>query len=258
MLLIVSIAAAMVISGCAQAGMASVNEETALNENPASGSDELILLSETVSKSESASTETGILEIHLYQTTINENGQITYVPLAYAGVFLGDNSPYGGPPADGYTDVDGICTLEVTPGIHKASFKKMTSSHSVWIKSFGHNISITAGKKTELYVGYAIYETTVIAEGDAGWGNAYYITGQSDDLGNWHKAFKMDYVNGKWSYHGYAPRNAEFKIIKAAWTDADHIIIENSSVQWEQGYNHKIEFAGLYLPPNIVYPVFEN
>jgi len=196
----------------------------------------------------------GTLEIHLYQTVI-ENGQVKYYPLTDAGVYIDDHSPFGGP-SDGITNDLGVCSLELSTGLHTVTFFKTTSSHSYFVKTFGYSINIQEGLKTELYVGYAILEATVNAYGDAGWGNAYYITGQTDELGNWSKAYKMTYTGDKWSFNGYIAKFAEFKIIKAQWVDGNSITIENTNVQWEQGYNHVIQNAGLYSQPNNVYPIF--
>ncbi len=177
------------------------------------------------------------------------NGQYDVsTPFVGAGVYLDGAAPSAGAPANGWTDANGNVTLTLTEGNHTFVVAKMTSSHSLYVSKV-YTTTIYKGMTTEVYFSVCPTEAKVTANIDVGWGNALYITGQGDLLGSWQTAYKMTYSNGKWLYNGYLPKGIEYKVVKYRWVSENEI--PTTYVQWEKGYNHKIENIGPNTNNNI-------
>jgi len=70
-------------------------------------------------------------------------------------------------------------------------------------------------------------------------GEAVYITGDVDALGNWETAYKMTPESGYWAYKTDLPVGTEYKIVKDQWVDGETISTEG--VEWEVGDNHVVQ-----------------
>lgn len=136
----------------------------------------------------------------------------------------------------GYTDYSGKVTQSITSGAHTVSIAYMTGSHSFYSSTFGLNVvkGQTQDKTVHIVTTNVYFEVTA----NVGMGNAVYITGATDWLGNWSKAYKMTYdtTKGVWTFNGKIPYNTPFKVVKAAWTTASEI--STAGVTWEKGDNH--------------------
>lgn len=97
------------------------------------------------------------------------------------------------------------------------------------------SLTITAEELDENYVQvkYSVYT-------NAGFGNAVYITGAGEELGNWVAAKKMTYNSDKnvWEIALNLIEGTEFKIVKGQWQDTD--TIPTSAVIWEKGNNREV------------------
>lgn len=90
---------------------------------------------------------------------------------------------------------------------------------------------------------YADYQTE--------YGNALYVTGESEYLGNWNQARKLTNTgNGDlWQWKERLPAGAEFKFVRDDWTDQRWISTDD--VDWERGYNRVLD-GGLGYPGSFV------
>lgn len=183
---------------------------------------------------------------------IYQNGNLSGQPVYGAGIFLGDwQAGY----SLGTTGMDGSVTVSLEQGSHSLSMFKMTSSHST-MSSRGHEVTVSTDQTADLTIRTAPYVVSVSAFADAGFGNALYITGATDYLGGWSTAYKMHYDSsrGCWSFSKALPIGLPFKIVKAAWTDADQI--STAAVVWEQGADRVVPQPGYYQVNITAYPQF--
>lgn len=79
-------------------------------------------------------------------------------------------------------------------------------------------------------------------------GEAAYITGSTDSLGNWETAYKMYPQSSYWKHETELPVGTEYKIVKDGWVDG--VEISTDGVTWETGENNVVEdgqtIANLY------------
>jgi hypothetical protein len=82
---------------------------------------------------------------------------------------------------------------------------------------------------------------TILINYDCGFGNALYITGESDDLGNWCRALKLSVASdcGKlWAFKSLGQKEGvEFKTLIYKWVDEDHIelgSVDPRRIFWER------------------------
>ena len=79
-------------------------------------------------------------------------------------------------------------------------------------------------------------------------GEAAYITGDIDALGNWETAYKMYPQSSYWKHETELPVGTEYKIVKDEWIDG--VEISTEGVAWETGENNVVEdgqtIANLY------------
>lgn len=89
---------------------------------------------------------------------------------------------------------------------------------------------------------------TMYASDVTEFGEAAYITGNTDSLGNWETAYKMYPQSSYWKYGAELPVGTEYKIVKDAWVD--EVVISTDGVNWETGPNNVVEdgqtIANLY------------
>ncbi|HOJ63044.1 MAG TPA: carbohydrate-binding module family 20 domain-containing protein [Spirochaetota bacterium] len=194
---------------------------------------------------------TGMVSINVFEVKIINGNYDVSTPLVGAGIYVDGVLPYGGS-ASGYTNSNGNATISLTEGTHTFVIAKMTSSHSYYVSKV-YTTTVYKGMTTEIYFSVCPIEAKVTAHIDVGWGNALYITGQGDLLGSWQTAYKMSYSNGTWVYNGYLPKGIEYKVVKYSWVSGNEI--PTTYVQWEKGYNHRIENNGPYTN-NDIWPQF--
>lgn len=197
-------------------------------------------------------TNLGKLSINVFEIKIVNSQYDVSTPFIEAGVYLDGASPYQSSSAAGWTDPNGNLILTLSEGNHTFIIAKMTSSRSLYVSNV-YSITISKGMTTEVYFSVCSTEAKVTANIDVGWGNALYITGHGDLLGSWQKAYKMSYSNGKWVYNSFLPKGIEYKVVKSQWGTANEI--STTYVQWEKGYNHKIENIGPSTN-NLIWPKF--
>jgi hypothetical protein len=164
------------------------------------------------------------------------DGALVSTPIAGASVYDGD---WHAVQALGLTDANGDFTASLTRGAHQMSVMMMTSSHSMF-DSVGNAVKVTA-TPTTLVIHVAPTQVHITTRYDAGYGNALYVTGETDYLGNWQVAYKLGYDTYQgWSYQRDLPLGAQFKLILAPWVDSGSIAVGSAGVRWEQGDNHVI------------------
>jgi len=80
------------------------------------------------------------------------------------------------------------------------------------------------------------------------YGQALYVTGQTEYLGNWQEAKKLGYRDSTntWILRDRLPIGAECKIVRGDWTDDEWI--STDGVDWQQGPNQVIEATGGSYP----------
>jgi len=205
--------AAMVLAGCGGAE-SPAGVEAAVTSSAKSGVVTVIVVGDAVVDSVIAST-----------------------PIAGVSVYDGD---WHAVQAMGQTDAAGHYVATLSRGTHEISVMMMTSSHSL-LQSVGNSV-VVGSQPTTLAIHVAPTEVQIWSSYDAGWGNALYVTGETDYLGHWATAYKLrwDPYQSRWLYQQDLPLGAQFKLILAPWVDGDSISVTSAGVQWEQGYNHVI------------------
>lgn len=104
---------------------------------------------------------------------------------------------------------------------------------------------------------------------DCGFGNALYITGESEYLGSWQKAYKLSVASdcGKlWAFKGFKSiqlkSGIEFKILIYKWVDEDNIVINNidkNKIFWERPSGAKGNKLTIFTNSEMYhYPLFNR
>jgi hypothetical protein len=108
-----------------------------------------------------------------------------------------------------------------------------TSGYVGWDSAFGANyhfaVTGTADVSVALQTSY-----------DAGYGNALYVTGETDGLGGWQTAYKATPGAGEWTYDARVPVGTQFKWILAPWVTGGSISVSTPGARWERGGNHVV------------------
>jgi len=193
----------------------------------------------------------GILRVHTVADRWDHDHMVSS-PYGNIGIFLGD---WQAQQLLGHTDADGYVEVMVPVGRQKLSAMTMTSSHSHTSASVV--VDVAEGATTEVTIHLAPTSVQIRAYYSTGWGNALYLTGASDYLGNWQKAIRLEYDSrfNAWTFDGNLPLWLPFKVVMAPWSDAREISTLN--VRWEQGPNHVVTPpSGYYMSVIDVYPVF--
>ncbi len=164
-----------------------------------------------------------------------QNGALAGSPLGEVGVFQGE---WQAGKLLGTTDERGELTLEAEEGALDLSVFKTTSSHSA-LYSQPQYVEVQGGETVALDIHVAPVQVSIQTSFDCGFGNALYVTGETDYLGSWTVAYKMTRINGQWVLQKNLPLGAAFKLVLAPWTDADTLMIQQIR-KWERGANHLI------------------
>jgi hypothetical protein len=179
---------------------------------------------------------TGVVTIRVLGDRVVDSA-ISATPIAGVSVYDGD---WHAVQPMGQTDASGSYVATLSKGTHAISVMMMTSSHSL-LQSVGNSVRVTS-QPTTLDIHVAPTEVQIWSTYDVGWGNALYVTGESDYLGNWTTAYKLGWQSyqSRWLYQQDLPIGAQFKLIVAPWTDGDSLSVHAAGVKWEQGDNHVI------------------
>lgn len=195
---------------------------------------------------------TGSVKFNI-ESLVIEDRQLVGVPYVEANIFLDGNHPYGSGVIAARTDENGEAVLELEEGEHTVIFSKWTSSHSVFASAV-YTFSVAAGEQTEVYESLVTTRATIIATANTGWGNALYITGDTELLGNWQTAYRLNPMSAsEWTYFAHLPRGIEYKIVLAPWVDGVEEV-STTNVQWQYGANNAVQFVE-YMN-NLVSPQF--
>ncbi|MGA9526112.1 MAG: trypsin-like peptidase domain-containing protein [Myxococcaceae bacterium] len=191
------------------------------------------------------------LEVTVYADSW-QDGRMASAPYAGVGVYLGD---WHAGNQLGVTGTDGTLTVSAPSGERQYSAFIMTSSHSA--ASAFSSFDLQAGQVNRRDIHIAPVHGTIRAHFDVGYGNALYITGASEYLGNWSAARKMTWgpEHGVWIFSGNLPVGLPFKIVKAPWTSDEGI--PTAGVTWEEGENRVVAAPNGYVEFRMdVYPSF--
>jgi len=181
-----------------------------------------------------------------------QDGNLVSGPYAGMGVYLGD---WHAGHSLGVTDSQGMLTVRVDAGEQLFGLMTMTSSHSMTSSSV--TVNVEAGKLVRAEAHVVANSVSIRVHHDAGMGNAIYLTGASDYLGNWTRAVRLNYVEGLgyWSFYGNLPVGLPFKIVRGPWVDEPTIDI--SRVQWELGDNRTVAAPSGYVSTEMdLWPAF--
>jgi|GEM_PF-3371204 len=167
------------------------------------------------------------------------NGQLISTPISRVNVYAGDWHSLSQPL--GLTDEQGILNFESELGSTAISVMKLTSSHSaLW--SEPQTLSIKDDSFNQLKINLAPTFVRISSKHKTAFGKALYITGESDYLGQWKLATKLDFnaQNGNWELARHLPLGARFKLLEADWVESTTWRIDSSKVRWEKGGNQEI------------------
>lgn len=142
-------------------------------------------------------------------------------------------------PGLGRTDENGQLEAEVDAGERTLSiFNRYTRYYGVKDQL---EVNVDAGERTEITYDFIPNRFRISADTQVEFGKALYVTGQTEFLGNWQRARKMGYNSSRewWALMDQLPVGAEFKIVRADWSEDDWIPTDN--VDWERGSNRVIQ-----------------
>lgn len=198
----------------------------------------------------------GTLSVTVYADEVVD-GEIVASP--FEGVTVSDGAFEDESNHLGVTDATGALEVSVPAGDYSLElykeFPKATYGVTTTEKR-GIDVSVEAGVTTSVEQHLAPKSISIYASDATEYGEAVFITGETDYLGNWETAYRMDPASGFWEYTENLPVGAEYKIVKADWTEQDAIPTDN--VTWEdRSYNRTIsDEAGYYDLVENIYPEF--
>ena len=187
------------------------------------------------------------------QSLILKENVLLGVPYVSANIYLDGSHPHGGGQIAAETDGNGEAVLSLEAGEHTVIFSQWTSSQSVFV-SETYRFEVTANKETLVEESLVTTRATIVAEGDVGWGRAYYVTGATDLLGNWETAYRMTPISAnQWSFFAHLPLGIEYKILRGPWL-AGMEEIPTTHIDWEIGDNRQVRFVEILS--NLIEPQF--
>lgn len=108
-----------------------------------------------------------------------------------------------------------------------------------------------------LFSSMVCHAIKIVAKADVGSGNAVFISGSSEGLGKWRKAYRLNNKSpNTWEYEGDIPVGTEFKFLKAEWHLGGGLIPVDrmgADCGFEIGENHIVSNGTITLMPK-----FEN
>jgi len=186
-------------------------------------------LDKTMTVTEGSVDDYGSVELTVYADSWNGT-ELVSGTWADAGIYLGD---WHAGNLLGRTGTDGKVLLSLPAGDTYLTMMVMTGSHSM--ASGEVYVTVVAGQTIQAALHMSSLPVVINAYYDLGMGNALYITGASDYLGNWRTAYKMSYSpwNGAWTFSKNLPVGLPFKVVRGPWVDG--ATISTSQVAWENG-----------------------
>jgi len=203
-----------------------------------------------------AAAANGTLSVTVYSDEVVD-GEIDASP--FEGVTVSDGAFEDESNHLGVTDSTGQLDVSVPAGEYSLElykeFPKSTYGVTTTEKR-GIDISVEPGGTTTVEQHLAPKTISIYASDATEYGEAVFITGETDYLGNWETAYRMDPESGFWGYEDNLPVGAEYKFVKAGWTDQD--AISTDDVTWEdRRYNRTIsDEVGYYDLVENTYPTF--
>lgn len=198
-----------------------------------------------------ASAASGTLSITVYADEVVD-GVVQSTP--FEGVTVSDGAWENAAWHLGETDESGYLEAALDASQHELDLFKSISSKTVSEKR-DVPVTVEAGETAVLEAHMAPETAEITAHATTEWGEALYVTGQTEFLGNWESAYKMTPEDGVWTFEDNLPLGAEYKIVKDDWVDAG--TISTGDVTWETGPNHTIEEEyAFYKLLEDVYPTF--
>lgn len=138
-------------------------------------------------------------------------------------------------PAHRRLDANGQVEEMLANGAHTVTLKRWLGSHGIAI-SKALPFTVEAGSSKTVVIAASLEPALIKAQYQTQPGEALFITGQGELLGDWKNAERMQYLNGEWVYQGYLPQGLAFKVVLAK--DSGVGTISTQGVGWEQGANH--------------------
>ncbi len=188
------------------------------------------------------------VEVTVYVDSVR-NGTLVSTPASETSIYAGE---WRAGHQIGVTDPQGKFRWEAEIGANYYSVMKMTSSHSAFWSEPSY-VDVKVGRNNPLSVHVAPTTVRISSKHSTAYGKALYITGETEYLGNWKFALKMNFNpnNGQWEWSRNAPIGARFKIIEADWTDSEGLYFDQKLVSWEQGDNRLIPAPSGYYEVSI-------
>ncbi len=164
-------------------------------------------------------------------------GNLVGAPIPKVAVYAGD---WHAGQILGETDHEGMLTVDMDVGTSHISVLKLTSSHSaLWSEPQSLQVSQRRDNVFRLHV--APTTVRILSSTSVPYGKAVYITGESDYLGNWRQATRLNILpDGRWELLKNLPIGASYKLLVADWTDNSTLWLEGQKVNWEAGPNQQI------------------
>lgn len=167
-----------------------------------------------------AAAATGKLAITVYADEVVD-GELSSTP--FEGVTVSDGVYEDESNHLGVTDADGRLQTSLETGEHSLELFKQTSTTTVGTTSTEKRdigVEIRAGETTTIEAHLAPKTVTIYANDATEYGEALYVTGETDYLGNWETAYKMLPAHSSyWKFEANLPVGAEYRIGKTDWID---------------------------------------
>lgn len=199
-----------------------------------------------------AAEATGTLDILLNEESVDD-GEIVTQPISGIDVFDTTDGDLYSRDGEflGETDDNGRLGASMEAGQRELTVR--VKWHRYYDgKDEGIPVEIEPNETTTLEYDFLPSLAWLYARHQTEYGKALYVTGDSEYLGNWEQARRMSNT-GKygalWQWKERLPAGAEFKFVRADWTDATWISTDD--VDWELGFNRVIE-GGLGYPGSYV------
>ena len=128
-----------------------------------------------------------------------EDGELQSYPFSGVGVYLDDWQKGN---LLGYTDENGQVLVDLPAGENSLSLFKMTSSHSV-LQRYNQVVDSIAGEVSEAELHVAAEQVLIRAFYRTDYGEALFVTGDGEYLGEWSKAYKLRYNPNDYTWTFY-------------------------------------------------------
>lgn len=189
---------------------------------------------------------TGTLRITVYGEEVVD-GELVADPLSGIDVYDddGESGFYG--EELGETDENGQLETTIDAGQRSLVVRNQFTRYYD-ATDRGIEVDIEADATTEFDYYFLPDPIRVVTDYQTEFGKALYLTGETEYLGNWQEATKLTYNDsvGQWVLQEQLPVGAEYKLVRADWTDQE--TISTAGVDWEVGENRVLPDRSGSLP----------